>query len=113
MIGNLFQQLYNLVDSVIVGQFVGAGVATVISQFVSGISCRIYAICRNEYFKMNRNDLKFDMVISGKVLMTLGRGYRTKNLIVSKESVCAANAVTVRGTIMEPRFLMWFSCKKI
>ncbi|WP_029320133.1 MATE family efflux transporter [Butyrivibrio sp. AE3004] len=47
---------------------VGAGIATVISQFVSGISCLLYAIAKNEYFHMNKNDMKFDRTISVKVL---------------------------------------------
>lgn len=68
LIGNLFQQLYNLVDSVIVGQVVGAGVATVISQLISGFSCLVYAIFTNEYFQFSKNDLKFDPGISLSVL---------------------------------------------
>ncbi len=46
----------------------GAGIATVISQFISGISCLYYAIKRNEYFKMTKDDLKFNRSISLKVL---------------------------------------------
>ena len=47
---------------------VGAGVATVIAQLVSGISCLIYAMKFNEYFKIRRDELKVDMNISMKVL---------------------------------------------
>ncbi|MBQ6587467.1 MAG: MATE family efflux transporter [Butyrivibrio sp.] len=47
---------------------VGAGIATVISQFVSGISCLLYAIARNEYFHMEKSDMKFDRQISVKIL---------------------------------------------
>lgn len=46
----------------------GAGIATVISQFISGISCLLYAIARNEYFHMTRDDMKYDTQISIKVL---------------------------------------------
>ncbi len=46
----------------------GAGIATAISQLVSGISCMLYAIRKNEYFKMSREDLKFNSCISLKVL---------------------------------------------
>ncbi|RKM59303.1 MATE family efflux transporter [Butyrivibrio sp. CB08] len=47
---------------------VGAGIATVISQLVSGISCLIYAFLKNEYFHLQKDDLKFDMGIFVKVL---------------------------------------------
>jgi len=47
---------------------VGAGVATVISQLVSGISCLIYAILTNEYFHMKRKDLKFKGLISKRII---------------------------------------------
>ena len=47
---------------------VGAGVATVIAQFVSGISCLLYAVARNEYFHMEKSDMNFDRDISTKVL---------------------------------------------
>ncbi len=46
----------------------GAGIATVISQFVSGITCMIYAMKKNEFFKMTREDLKFSKAISVMVL---------------------------------------------
>ncbi len=47
---------------------VGAGVATAISQLVSGISCLIYAMQKNEYFRFKRDDLKYDRDISLKVI---------------------------------------------
>ncbi len=47
---------------------VGAGIATIISQFVSGISCLVYAILKNEYFHMTREDMRFDAGISVKIL---------------------------------------------
>ena len=43
---------------------VGAGIATVISQFVSGISCLVYAIKRNEYFRMTRENMRFNANIT-------------------------------------------------
>lgn len=46
----------------------GAGIATVISQFISGISCLLYAVAKNEYFHMTWSDMKFDAPISIKVL---------------------------------------------
>ena len=47
---------------------VGAGVATAIAQLVSGISCLIYAVKRNEYFKFSREDIKYDRDISLRVI---------------------------------------------
>lgn len=38
----------------------GAGLATLISQFVSGALCLLYAFKRNPYFKLTRKDLKVD-----------------------------------------------------
>ncbi len=46
----------------------GAGIATVISQFISGISCLTYAILKNSYFKMTKEDLKVNLSLSVKVL---------------------------------------------
>ena len=46
----------------------GAGVATVISQFVSGISCLVYAIKKNSYFKLTREDMRFNRGIARNVL---------------------------------------------
>ncbi len=46
----------------------GAGIATVISQFVSGITCLLYALKKNEYFKLNKEDMKFNRMITGKII---------------------------------------------
>ena len=46
----------------------GAGVATVISQLISGLSCLIYAISKNEYFHMKKENLKFNSFISHKII---------------------------------------------
>ena len=46
----------------------GAGIATVIAQLVSGVSCLGYAMLKNEYFKFSREDLKFNESITFRVL---------------------------------------------
>lgn len=46
----------------------GAGIATVIAQFVSGISCLYYAIKKNEYFKITKEDLSFNKVITLRII---------------------------------------------
>ncbi len=46
----------------------GAGYATIISQLIAGISCLIYAIKKNEYFKMRKEDMKFNPEIAKKII---------------------------------------------
>ena len=46
----------------------GAGVATVISQFVSGITCLLYAVKRNEHFRIKREEIRFDRKISLRII---------------------------------------------
>lgn len=46
----------------------GAGYATIISQLIAGISCLIYAIKKNEYFKMKKEDMKFNPEIAKKII---------------------------------------------
>lgn len=46
----------------------GAALATVISQFLSGAACLIFAFKTNEYFKLKRDDLKPDRNISVKAI---------------------------------------------
>ncbi len=47
---------------------IGAGIATVIAQLISGISCLIYAIKKNEYFRMTKEDMKFNSTVALKVI---------------------------------------------
>ena len=47
---------------------VGAGIATVISQFVSGVSCLFYAVKKNEYFKLEKSDLKFNKILTLRIV---------------------------------------------
>ena len=46
----------------------GAGVATVISQFVSGGACLVYALRVNPYFKFAKEDLRFNREISKNIV---------------------------------------------
>lgn len=41
----------------------GAGIATLISQFVSNILCLVYAFKFNEYFKFDKSDLRLNKII--------------------------------------------------
>ena len=44
LIGNIFQQVYNLVDSVIVGRFVGAGALAAVGA-TNSVSFLFFSIC--------------------------------------------------------------------
>ena len=46
----------------------GAGIATVISQFVSGVGCMLYAMKTNSYFKFTKENMKFNKHITMSVL---------------------------------------------
>ncbi|MBR4342500.1 MAG: MATE family efflux transporter [Lachnospiraceae bacterium] len=46
----------------------GAGIATVIAQLVSGVSCLLYAIKKNEYFKMEKSEIRFNKSISLRIV---------------------------------------------
>ena len=46
----------------------GAGYATVISQFVSGISCMIYAVKTNSYFRITREEMAINPLVISKTL---------------------------------------------
>ena len=46
----------------------GAALATIIAQVVSGVGCLIYALKRNPYFRLSREDLRPDGRIIGKAV---------------------------------------------
>lgn len=46
----------------------GAGVATVISQFVSAVICIVYAIHTNPYFKINKDEFKIDFTLIRQIV---------------------------------------------
>lgn len=46
----------------------GAGIATLIAQLLSGVSCLIYAFKSNPYFKLSKEDLGFNKEISWKAI---------------------------------------------
>lgn len=46
----------------------GAGLATIVSQLLGGALCLIYAIRRNQYFKLTKEDLRFDKGMAWSVL---------------------------------------------
>ena len=46
----------------------GAGIATIISQFVSGVGCILYAMKTNSYFKFTKENMKFNRHITMSIL---------------------------------------------
>ncbi len=46
----------------------GAGIATVISQLVSGVGCMLYAMKTNSYFKFTKENMKYNKHITMSVL---------------------------------------------
>lgn len=46
----------------------GAGVATVISQFLSGVGCALFAWKKNEYFRLKKDDMQIDHNITRSVI---------------------------------------------
>ena len=69
----IFSCILNVgLDLLFVGSFkmgvTGAAVATLISQFVSGFFCILYAIRRNPYFKLSREDMVFNTGIISEVV---------------------------------------------
>ncbi|MBO4909259.1 MAG: MATE family efflux transporter [Lachnospiraceae bacterium] len=46
----------------------GAGIATIISQFVSGVGCILYAMKTNSYFKFTKENMKFNKHITISIL---------------------------------------------
>jgi len=46
----------------------GAGIATVISQLVSGVGCMLYAVKTNSYFKFTKENMKYNKHITMSIL---------------------------------------------
>lgn len=46
----------------------GAGFATILAQFISGIGCMGYALLANPYFKFKKEDMKVDMSIMRSIV---------------------------------------------
>lgn len=46
----------------------GVGLATLIAQFLSGIGCLIFAVSKNPYFKLKKEDFKFERELIKRVI---------------------------------------------
>lgn len=80
-LGDAKTPLYFLIFSCIINVFLdilfvyyfrmsvlGAGIATVISQFLSGGACLIYAVKTNKYFRLSKEDFRPDTALIQKIL---------------------------------------------
>ena len=76
----------------------GAGIATVIAQFISALACLGYAILKNEYFKLSREDLKFDRAISAKVVK-LGGPLSLQFSLIAISCMALQKVVNAYGTV--------------
>ncbi|MCR5502407.1 MAG: MATE family efflux transporter, partial [Lachnospiraceae bacterium] len=81
----------------------GAGIATAISQFVSGISCLFYALRKNEYFRMKREDLKFRKDISLRILK-LGIPLSLQFSLIAISCMALQKVVNSFGTVAVAAF---------
>ena len=81
----------------------GAGVATVISQFISGISCLLYAIKKNEYFKMTKEDIPFNKDITLRVIK-LGVPLSLQFSLIAISCMALQKVVNSFGTIAVAAF---------
>lgn len=62
----------------------GAGIATVISQFMAAVTCGIYAVIKNPYFRIKKQDMKFDkFIMKRSVLIGLPVAAQTALIAVS------------------------------
>ena len=78
LIGNLFQQAYNLADSIIVGQFVGAGALAAVGA-TGSISFLFFSVCNGissgggivtaQYFGANDDDRVRRAIVNSAYIM--------------------------------------------
>lgn len=78
LVGNIFQQLYNTVDSIAVGRFVGSDAlgavtgampATVIAQFVSSFMGLYVLFCSPDDYSITWKEMKLDRAMTRKILV--------------------------------------------
>lgn len=81
----------------------GAGVATVLSQLIGGIACLIYAFKVNPYFKMTKEDLKFNKAIAWSALR-LGIPLSLQFSLIAISSMALQRVVNSFGAIAVAAF---------
>lgn len=81
----------------------GAAVATLISQFVSGVSCLIYAFRTNPYFRLQREDLRFDPDIVGRAVR-IGIPLSLQFSLIAISCMALQRVVNTFGTVAMAAF---------
>ncbi|MCF0242480.1 MAG: MATE family efflux transporter [Treponema sp.] len=81
----------------------GAGIATLISQFISGAACLIYAVKTNEYFKLKRNDLKINSEIIRRSVK-IGVPLSLQFSLIAVSTMALQRVVNVFGTVAVSTF---------
>ncbi len=74
----------------------GVAIATVISQIISAVSCALYAVKTNPYFRLRREDLRLDPALMKRCLL-LGVPVGLQNSLISLSTVCLQGAVNSFG----------------
>ncbi len=70
----------------------GAAYATLISQVICAVSCCIYAVHKNSYFRLKRSDCKIDRMIIGK---SVKMGFP----IAAQAALIAISCVALQGAV--------------
>ncbi len=81
----------------------GAGVATVIAQFVSGAACLIYAFKSNPYFKLDRKDIRINKSLINKTLK-LGIPLSLQFSLIAISSMALQRVVNTFGEVTVAAF---------
>lgn len=81
----------------------GAGLATIVSQFVGGALCLIYAFRKNQYFKLSRKDLQFNRDVSMSSLR-LGIPLSLQFSLIAISSMALQKVVNAYGAVAVAAF---------
>ena len=81
----------------------GAGYATIISQFVAGFLCILYAIRRNPYFKLTREDFRFQKELVLKIVK-LGVPLSLQFSLIAISSMALQRVVNSFGAVATAAF---------
>ncbi len=82
---------------------IGAGVATIISQFVSGISCLIYAVKTNPYFKLSKADFQWNKTVVNQSVK-IGAPLSLQFSLIAISSMAIQRAVNGFGAVAVAAF---------
>ncbi len=81
----------------------GAAIATIISQFVATVTCGLYAVKVNPYFKFKRDDFKINGHMSYKIIR-LGVPMSLQFALISISAMAVQRVVNAYGTIVIAAF---------